>query len=163
MAWKSADKYQMLIVLCGHSLWRLRHIFVRCHPYFRMFIAMAFSANPYDIRLPQALLSKLSLSASIAINSPLVGLSSGVHTRQPKARLSVSTLPRFYATSIACLIARSALRALKATLRAFLGWGDCNHTPICFPAASVRCRILFSPLLRQSSSLLKSTFEKMGK
>ena len=64
-----------------------------------------------------------SLFADLAISSPLVGLSSGVHTRHPKALFSVSTRPRFHATSIACRIARSTLLALKAALRASLGWG----------------------------------------
>ena len=60
----------------------------------------------------QALLSMLILSASMAMNSPLVGLSSGVQTRQPKARLSVSTRPRFQATSMAWRMARSTLLAV---------------------------------------------------
>ena len=48
-----------------------------------------------------------SLSAIMAINSPLVGLSSLDATLQPKARFSVSMRPRLHATSMAWRIARS--------------------------------------------------------
>ena len=89
----------------------------------QMLLIEQSASNPYGIRVSQALRSRDNLSASIAIKSPFVGLSSGVHTRQPKARLSVSTLPRFQATSIACLMALSTLLALKAALRASLGAG----------------------------------------
>lgn len=45
--------------------------------------------------------SRRNLSLSIAMNSPLVGLSSLVATRQPKALFSVSMRPRLQATSMA--------------------------------------------------------------
>ena len=66
----------------------------------------------------------LILSASMAMNSPLVGLSSGVQTRQPKARLSVSTRPRFQATSMAWRMARSTLLAVVPYCRAMLGYSS---------------------------------------
>ena len=77
---------------------------------------------------PHALLSSDSLSASIAINSPFVGLSSGVQTRHPKAVFSVSIRPLFHATSMACRMARSTLEALKAALRASLEY---SARPLC--------------------------------
>lgn len=52
-----------------------------------------------------------SLSASMAMNSPFVGLSSFVATRQPNALLSVSMRPLLHATSIAWRMARSTLLA----------------------------------------------------
>lgn len=58
-----------------------------------------------------ALRSMESLSAIMAMNSPLVGLSSGVHTLHPKAVFRVSTRPRFHATSMAWRMARSTLLA----------------------------------------------------
>ena len=58
-----------------------------------------------------ALRSMESLSAIMAMNSPLVGLSSGVHTLYPKAVFRVSTRPRFHATSMAWRMARSTLLA----------------------------------------------------
>ena len=56
-----------------------------------------------------ALRSRDSLSAIRAMNSPLVGLSSGWATLQPKALFSVSTRPRLQATSMAWRMARSTL------------------------------------------------------
>ena len=55
-----------------------------------------------------------SLSAISAMNSPLVGLSSGMATRQPNARFSDSTRPRLQATSMAWRMARSTLLGLVA-------------------------------------------------
>ena len=55
-----------------------------------------------------------SLSAISAMNSPLVGLSSGTATRQPNARFSDSTRPRLQATSMAWRMARSTLLGLVA-------------------------------------------------
>lgn len=52
-----------------------------------------------------------SLSASMAMNSPFVGLSSFVATRQPNALLSVSMRPLLHATSMAWRMARSTLLA----------------------------------------------------
>lgn len=48
-----------------------------------------------------ALLSILSLSATSAMNSPLVGLSSSEHTFLPNTSSSASMRPRFHATSMA--------------------------------------------------------------
>jgi len=72
--------------------------------------------------------STASLSAIMAMNSPFVGLSSGVQTRHPKAEFSVSIRPRFHATSMACRMARSTLEALKAALRASLEY---SARPLC--------------------------------
>jgi len=57
-----------------------------------------------------------------------VGLSSGVQTLHPNAEFKVSILPLFHATSMACRMARSTLLALKAALRASLGY---NSRPLC--------------------------------
>lgn len=47
----------------------------------------------------------------MAMNSPFVGLSSFVATRQPNALLSVSMRPLLHATSMAWRMARSTLLA----------------------------------------------------
>ena len=55
--------------------------------------------------------SRRNLSLSMAMNSPLVGLSSLVATLQPKALFRVSMRPRLQATSMAWRMARSTLLA----------------------------------------------------
>ena len=55
--------------------------------------------------------SNIILSATNAINSPLVGFSAPIYARTPKIELILSILPLFHATSIAWRIARSTLEA----------------------------------------------------
>ena len=80
---------------------------------------VTFSPSPRFPRIPSpayalCCFSMPSLSAISAMNSPLVGLSSGMATRQPNARFSDSTRPRLQATSMAWRMARSTLLGLVA-------------------------------------------------
>ena len=68
-------------------------------------------AVPFNQNHDADLCSSDSLSASMAMNSPFVGLSSFVATRQPNALLSVSMRPLLHATSMAWRMARSTLLA----------------------------------------------------
>ena len=79
--------------------------YVRCSHFYDLFSERFFRPFLYALR------SMESLSAIMAMNSPLVGLSSGVHTLYPKAVFRVSTRPRFHATSMAWRMARSTLLA----------------------------------------------------
>ena len=65
-----------------------------------------------------------SLSAIMAMNSPLVGLSSLEATLQPKARFSVSMRPRLQATSMAWRMARYTLLAVVLNRRPMPGYSS---------------------------------------
>ena len=66
-------------------------------------------------------LSKISLSATSAINSLFVGRSLPIYTLAPNIELIASVLPRFHATSIAWRIALSTLLAVVTNFLAILG------------------------------------------
>ena len=89
------------------------------HVTHRFFVTFFTEESNVSPRIPSpayalCCFSMPSLSAISAMNSPLVGLSSGMATRQPNARFSDSTRPRLQATSMAWRMARSTLLGLVA-------------------------------------------------
>ena len=87
---------------------------------------------PYTLELnrdEKALLQNAIISLKYSINDAhiedrLDDLLYRVQTLQPKAVFSVSILPRFHATSMACRIARSTLLALVPKCLAMPGYSS---------------------------------------
>ena len=68
--------------------------------------------------------SKRSLSATVTINSELVGLALSISTLCPKISSISCQLPLFQLTSIACLIALSTLDTVVSYLPAISGYNS---------------------------------------